>query len=91
MARGAVSSESPTAEAAGRNHAHDEPLWPAGTQGCTPPKQPFTKGTQILPWAAELAHELEAGLKLASDSFPFGGEGIELLQKASAKGLISQG
>lgn len=60
-------------------------------RGGTAPKQPFTKSTQILPWASELAHKLEAGLKLASDSFPFGGEGIELLQKASAKGLISQG
>lgn len=43
--------------------------------------QTFPESTQIL--------ELKAGLKLASDSFPFWGEGIELLQKASAKDLIS--
>lgn len=38
MARRAESSEPSTAERAGRNHAHEEPLWPAGTQGMhTPP------------------------------------------------------
>lgn len=51
--------------------------------------QTFPKSTQILPLACELAQELKAGLKLASDPFPFWGEGIELLQKASAKDWIS--
>lgn len=52
-------------------------------RGCTPPTLTFTKSTQILPSACQLAQELKAGLKLASDSFPFWVEGIELLQKAN--------
>lgn len=58
-------------------------------RGCTPPRH--SQNTQILPSACELAQELKAGLKSASVSFPFWGEGIELLQKTSAKALISQG